>query len=86
MNNDEMKPLPEGWKWARLGEVADFIRGVTFDKSDASPFPSEGAVPILRAGNIQRSLDIQNDLVWIPKGNMSDDQLLRKGDIAICMS
>lgn len=70
----------------QLGEVCDFIRGVTFDKADATIKPEAGKTPILRAGNIGEELDAQNDLVWVTDDHVSEDQLLRQNDIAICMS
>jgi restriction endonuclease S subunit len=78
--------LPAGWQWVKLKDVCEFIRGVSFDKSEVSTFPEEGRVPILRAGNIGRQLDTTNDLVWVPNGKVSLEQLLRVGDTAICMS
>jgi type I restriction enzyme S subunit len=69
-----------------LGEVCAFVRGVTFDEADATDHGRPGRTSILRAGNIQDELDAQNDLVWVPDGQVSDEQRLRKNDIAICMS
>ena len=70
----------------QLGTVCEFIRGVTFDKADATTRPKVGKTPVLRAGNIGDELDAQNDLVWVPDAQVSDEQRLRQNDIAICMS
>lgn len=70
----------------QLGEVCEFIRGVTFDKGDATTLPEIGKTPVLRAGNIGEELDARNDLVWVPDAHVSDQQRLRQNDIAICMS
>ncbi len=70
----------------QLGEVCEFIRGVTFDKNEATTTPAVGKIPILRAGNIGRELDDQNDLVWVPENLVDPEQRLRRNDIAICMS
>lgn len=80
------RTLPEGWRWARLGDVCDFIRGVSFDKSDVRYEATPDHVPILRAGNIQEEIDVRNDLVWVPSTHVDSEQRLRVGDIAICMS
>ena len=80
------QPLPDGWRWVKLGAVCEFIRGVTFDKAEVSVFPEDGRVPILRAGNIGLRLDTINDLIWVPNRRVSPEQLLRVGDAAICMS
>ncbi len=80
------KKLPPGWRWVKLGEVCEFIRGVSFDKAQVTASPEDGRVPILRAGNIGRRLDTTNDLIWVPKTCVSQEQLLRIGDVVICMS
>lgn len=78
--------LPRGWRWEKLGDICDFIRGVTFKRSDASFTQVEEHLPVLRAGNIGDQLDTENNLVWIPKHLVSKEQLLQVGDIAICMA
>ena len=75
-----MRKLPAGWRWARVGELCDFIRGVTFQKAEAGAKPSAGYLPLLRAGNISGALDLENDLVWVPEHYVSDDQRRRAGD------
>jgi type I restriction enzyme S subunit len=70
----------------QLGAVCEFIRGVTFDKADATTRPEVGKTPVLRAGNIGEELDAQDDLIWVPDAKISDEQRLRQNDIAICMS
>ena len=70
----------------KLADVCQFIRGVTFDKAEATTKPEVGKLPILRAGNIGEELDAQNDLLWVPESRITNDQRLRRNDIAICMS
>lgn len=69
-----------------LHELAFFIRGVTFDKSDESKTSFPDSIPVLRAGNIQAELDTRFDLIFIPSSIPTKEQLLRNGDIAICIS
>jgi len=69
----------------RLGDLAELIRGVSFDGSEASPKSRDGFVPILRAGNIADRL-LLDDLLWVPEQRVSRTQLLKVGDVAICMS
>src|SRR5690606_14989241 len=56
---EEEKPfeLPEQWQWVRLGEIAEIIRGVTYNKSDASDAPLAEYAPLLRGNNINRTLN-----------------------------
>lgn len=77
-------PLP--WPLVPLSAVAKLIRGVTFSGAEAHDSPRPEHVPILRAGNISDRLITETDLVWVPKSRVSDEQFLRVGDIAICMS
>jgi type I restriction enzyme S subunit len=74
------------WSRVPLGDLCEFVRGVTFDGGEASLDPRDGCLPILRAGNISETLDLESDLVWVPAERVSPKQLLRAGDIAICMS
>lgn len=69
-----------------LGEVCDFVRGVSFDGKEAINLAQEGYVPILRAGNIGEELYIRDDLVWVPEKRVSEEQYFQVGDIAICMA
>ena len=69
-----------------LGEVADVIRGVTFRKSDATNIHAPDRTPVLRAGNIGKSLNVDNDLVWVPHHLVSPKQRTRRGDIVMCAS
>lgn len=69
-----------------LGEQAEVIRGVTFSKKDASSAPSEGLVPVLRAGNIQSSLETGRDLVFVPEAMVAERQYLLPDDIVMCTS
>lgn len=69
-----------------MSKLADFYRGVTFDKADESRNEFPNSIPVLRAGNIQLELDTENDLIYIPSSIPSKEQIFRKGDIAICIS
>ena len=71
---------------ARIAAIGKVIRGVSWDKDDASDSPRADYMPILRAGNIGNELNTESDLVWVPASNVSNEQKIRAGDIAICMS
>ncbi|PZT74370.1 MULTISPECIES: restriction endonuclease subunit S [unclassified Streptomyces] len=45
--------LPKGWKWARLGELAEVVGGVTKDSKKQNN-PEYVEVPYLRVANVQR--------------------------------
>ncbi|WP_155247123.1 restriction endonuclease subunit S [Salinispora arenicola] len=55
-----MTPLPTGWRWATLGEIADVAGGVTKD-SKLQSRPDLVEVPYLRVANVQRGrIDLFN--------------------------
>lgn len=68
---------------ARLGEVASFVRGITFKPSDVVPLGSPGTVGCMRTKNVQVDLDLSD--VWaVPRALVPrDNQLLRYGDILV---
>lgn len=70
----------------RIDEVAEVIRGVTFDKRECRDDAAPNFVPILRAGNIGDELDTTRDLIWVPAERVSRVQIMQPGDLAICMS
>jgi type I restriction enzyme S subunit len=77
--------IPASWKWLRGSEVFDVIRGVSYKKDDASDFPVEGSLPLLRANNIGNGINL-DELVFVPRSNIRDEQIVRRGDILIAMS
>ncbi len=77
----------EQFERVRLADVADVVRGVTYKKGDATEKPAKGMIPILRANNIQDGvLEVEGELVYVPRDLVKDAQVLRKGDIVIATS
>jgi restriction endonuclease S subunit len=69
----------------KTSELADLIRGVTYQKHDARKGESYGFKPILRANNINGTIN-QDDLVFVPASLISETQHLQEGDILFAMS
>lgn len=80
-----MNDLPSDWARTTVGAVASIHRGVTYRKGDASARPASGLVPLLRATNISEQLSL-DDCVYVPAGLVSEQQLLREGDIVMAAS
>lgn len=78
--------LPAHWKVARLGELGDLVRGVTYKRQETTDTSSPGYLPILRATNIQDGQLLLKELVYVKNEKVSDSQLLRRGDVIIAMS
>ncbi len=86
-HNPRAVNLPDGWAWTTLEEIADLLRGVSYKKDAAADHPQGGYLPILRATNIQDDhLVLDNELVYVPQGYAKPEQILKPGDVVICMS
>ncbi|MCG3188760.1 MAG: hypothetical protein LKCHEGNO_00915 [Burkholderiaceae bacterium] len=66
-----------------LGEVASFLRGITFKPNDVVPLGSDGSVACMRTKNVQADLDTSD--VWaIPESLVKrGDQYLAPGDLLV---
>lgn len=68
---------------AKLGEVAEFIRGITFKPDDVVPLDADDAIVCMRTKNVQTLLDC-DDLLAVPsKFVRRKDQYLVEGDILV---
>ena len=74
------------WPVKTLGEVCDFVRGVTFDKADARTEMKSGLIPLLRATNITEKGLLREDFVFVPKNGVRADQKLMSGDALITIA
>lgn len=84
---NEEQELPQGWVWTTVEETGQLIRGVTYSNTDVLPIQTESteALPLLRANNIQGQL-LFEDLVYVRRAVVKDEQIVRKNDIVIAMS
>ena len=74
------------WPVKTLGDVCDFVRGVTFDKADARSEMKSGFIPLLRATNITEKGLLRDDFVFVPKNGVRADQKLITGDALITIA
>ncbi len=72
--------------YARVAELADQIRGVTYAKEDATSSPRPGYLPVLRAGNIAEGGLVFDDLVFVPAERIAPKQKIRRNDVVIAAS
>lgn len=67
----------------KLGDVAEFVRGITFKPDDLIDSDDQSAVPCMRTKNVQAELDVR-DLIAVPDRLIrKDEQYLRTGDVLI---
>ncbi|NLH92745.1 MAG: N-6 DNA methylase [Candidatus Cloacimonetes bacterium] len=69
---------------ARLGDVVEVIRGITFSKSDQLENSCADSLPVVTTKAAQESGIVEKDLYHIPNSFLKDDgKLLKPGDILI---
>ena len=78
--------IPDNWIWAKLGEVATVIRGLTFSSSFKEK--KKDTVLVLRGGNIDSDTESlnYNDNIYVDSSIPKEEQFLQKGDCLIVAS
>ena len=71
---------------ARLGDVIEQIRGVSYKPSDLKNTLNDNSVILLRANNIQDGKIVLDDVLYVSKSKVNASQYLRRGDILVCTS
>lgn len=73
------------WEEKKLGDVGSFIRGLSYNNSEVTQDSSSTLV--IRSNNIipDSIVDCKNGLVFVTKAP-SEEQILRKGDVVICLA
>ena len=73
--------LPAGWRWVRLGDIADLRHGVNFRKHEINTQATKD-VRILRGGNVlDDKLVIFKDDLFLPSANVKAVDYLQEQDI-----
>lgn len=70
----------------RVCELAEQLRGVSYDKGEVSATSRSGYLPVLRAGNITENGLEFDDLVFVPEKRISAKQKIRQNDVIIAAS
>lgn len=66
-----------------LGEVTDFIRGVTFKPDDVVPLRTPALVACFRTKNVQEDLDLSDVWALSERFAAKPEKLVRLGDIIV---
>jgi len=74
------------YKMVRLGDVCEQINGVSYKPADVYDSLTEKATILLRANNIFEDKLNYDELVFVDKKRISENQYMKKGDILICAS
>ncbi|MBA2658837.1 MAG: restriction endonuclease subunit S [Nitrosospira sp.] len=81
----DAKDRTSNWITTAVGEVAALIRGITYGKEQSSKTPQPNFKPVLRANNINGTLNFE-DLVFVPQNLIDSQQIIKAGDIIFAMS
>lgn len=82
----EVGGIPAGWSIASLGDLGRCIRGVSYKPEHLMQETGEGVTTLLRSNNIKNDRVNFDDVQFVAGCKISEDQLARPFDIAICMS
>lgn len=75
------------WEETSLGELGKIYRGVSYNPSnDLSPSDTDTTIRLLRSNNIQESTVVFSDMQYVDFGKVSNEQIMRKNDVLICMA
>lgn len=70
----------------RLGDLIEQIRGVSYKPEDVYNQLNENSIALLRANNIKDGQLNFDDVIYVSRKKVHDNQLLKAGDILICTS
>ena len=80
----EMLFCIQGGVLLRLGDIGSFVRGLTYSNEDITE--DVNATTVIRANNLNYGNNVnKEDVVYVNK-KPTENQILRKGDIVICMA
>ena len=83
--NVKSKRMSE-WKTVKIGDICEQINGVSYKPADVYDSLTENATVLLRANNIFEDKLNYDELVFVDKKRISENQYMQKGDILICAS
>lgn len=70
----------------KIKDIAKQIRGVSYKPIDVMDSLTKSSITLLRANNISDGFINFEEVAFINKQRVKENQLLRKGDILICTS
>jgi len=82
MQDSELGPIPKGWRVGKLGDIVEFIKGVSYRSSEL--MPSKYALVTLKS--IARGGGFNNDGFKEFNGRYKEIQILSEGDTVIAQT
>lgn len=85
--NDELKrEIPEGWEVKDLHRHIRVIRGVSYKPNEVKTSYENGFIPLLKSNNLQNDKLLLDDVIYVPKENVSNNQFLCNNSLLVTMS
>ena len=84
--SERLKPIPAGWRWGTLGELAEGVRGVSYHPEQLRARNDAAVTQLLRSTNIQGNQLVHEDSQYVPDAIVKEKQKAKPGDLALCMS
>lgn len=83
---DNKKPLPKGWKWVKLGDVCEIIRGSS-PRPQGDPKFFGGDVPRLMVADVTRDgMYVTPQIDFLTKEGAKLSRPMKKGDLVLVVS
>ncbi len=80
------KHIPNGWVQRKVGVYGACIRGVSYSPSDLRDNKDASSIALLRSNNIKNEKLNLSDIQIVSRKKVSSEQIVKAGDIFICMS
>lgn len=84
--DSDIGPIPQDWEVKAIGTRGELVRGVGFKPDDLNEGLAADYYMLLRANNVQDENISYDDVLYVHKCRVLREQILKKGDILICMS
>lgn len=85
-NEELMCEIPVGWEISDLSPYITIIRGVSYGENDIKYIPEDGYIPLLKSNNIQNNKLLLEDVIYVDREDVSDEQYLSNNSIFVTMS
>ncbi len=75
------QPLPNGWRWVKLGDVCTVITGTTPKRSESKYYG--GKTPWIKPGDLAKNIYVSSSDEYLTKEGISQSKLLPAGSVLV---
>jgi len=73
-------------RFERLSSIVKQVRGISYQPNEISELPLDGYIPILKANNITQNGLKDDNLIYIIKDRIKQEQFIKRGDLLLAAS